>query len=420
VIRKVEVSCDAQKKTNGTAWLEAIDKVRTIFDPRALQQPRDTGRRPSRDSIVESPREPLPDSIVEDAPGISDGSTARRLLASSTLSSISGREIPGDRPELSGQTSIANNKLDFVVVTFPAEIEMLYLQLKSIEKFVDTETMGRLYIFWNSSTQKTSTYIRDVRAFIAGRSGLCDRTEFLFRDDIFGADDLFDSNGWRAQQALKIASSRFVREDFAVLLDTKNHFIRPVSYNDFISAEGKPYSHFVNYSRGITSFPIFLKNCCAYFEIPFDETFSRTAMPTTTPLTIKKSTLRAMLDLIEHREGMDILRAFFCSNDLKGTTEFLLYYAFILKGFGRARDVYDRSSPISVTFFSRSPKTEPAITALLRRLDDEDVKVLGIHRARFRRLSVEETKKFRSVWISAGLFADVDECNNFLSSMHAP
>jgi hypothetical protein len=46
--------------------------------------------------------------------------------------------------------------------------------------------------------------------------------------------------------------------------------------------------------------------------------------------------------------------------------------------------------------------------------------MLGIHRARFRRLGEEETKKFKSVWISAGLFADVDECNRFHSSMHAP
>jgi hypothetical protein len=51
---------------------------------------------------------------------------------------------------------------------------------------------------------------------------------------------------------------------------------------------------------------------------------------------------------------------------------------------------------------------------------DEDIKMLGIHRARFRRLGEEETKKFKSVWISAGLFADVDECNRFHSSMHAP
>jgi hypothetical protein len=69
---------------------------------------------------------------------------------------------------------------------------------------------------------------------------------------------------------------------------------------------------------------------------------------------------------------------------------------------------------------SRSPKSEPGIAALLRRLGDEDIKMLGIHRARFRRLGEEETKKFKSVWISAGLFADVDECNRFHSSMHAP
>jgi Family of unknown function (DUF6492) len=219
---------------------------------------------------------------------------------------------------------------------------------------------------------------------------------------------------------LKIASSKFFQEDFAVLLDTKNHFIRRVGYDDFISPEGRPYSHFVNYSRDTTSFPNFLRNGCAYFGVPFDESFSRAAMPTTTPLTMKKSILRGMLDHIEQRERTDILRAFFHSNDLKETTEFLLYYAFILKEFGRARNVYERSPPISATFFSRSPKSEPAITALLRRLDDDDIKALGIHRARFRRLSQEETEKFKSVWISAGLFADIDECNRFLSIMHAP
>jgi hypothetical protein len=334
-------------------WLEVTDNVRTFFDSRILQQPRDIGRVPPRDLIAGLPHKPLPDSIVvEDPLAISDASAARQLVASSGPTSISSCEISEARPELSGRTTKTNNKLDFVVVTFPAEIEMLYLQLKSIEKFVDTETMGRLYIFWNSSTQKTATYIRDARAFIAGLAGLRDRTEFLLRDDIFGADDLFDSDGWRAQQALKIASSRFVREDFAVVLDTKNHFIRRVNYDDFISPEGRPYSHFVNYSRSIISFPKFLKNCCIYFGIPFDEAFSRTGMPTFTPLTIKKSILRALLNLIEHREGTNILRAFFCSNDLKDTTEFLLYYAFILKEFGRARDVYDRSSPIAVTFFS--------------------------------------------------------------------
>jgi len=204
------------------------------------------------------------------------------------------------------------------------------------------------------------------------------------------------------------------------VLDTKNHFIRSVSYDDFISAEGKPHATFVNYTRGDPSFLQFLKNCCAYFETPCDVKSSRAGLPTTTPQTIKKSTMLAMLNLIENREGTDILRAFFFSDNLKDTTEFLLYYAFVLKEFGRTDEVYVQSPSIAVTFFSVSPTTTPGIIDRLRRLDSEKTKVLGIHRERFKRLGEEEKEKFRNVWISAGLFADAIECNRFLSIMHAP
>jgi len=394
---------------------------RTFFDSSLSQKQLDVGRPSSWRSNAGSLNEQLPDSIsAESSPRFSNVSTARHSPPSSSYPSASCCESSTPPDELSGQTSRINGKLDFVVVTFPGEIEMLNLQLKSIEKFVDKETMGRLYIFWNSNTGKTSTHIRDVRAYIADRPGLCNKTELLMRDDIFGRNDLFDSNGWRSQQALKIACSRFVREEFAVVLDTKNHFIRSVSYNDFISAKGRPYTHFVNYTRGDPAFLHFLKNSCAYFGTTCDAKSSRAGMPTTTPLTIKKSTMLAMLDLIEHRERTDILTAFFCSNDLKDTTEFLLYYAFVLKEFGRASEVYDQSSPIAVTFFSTSPKSAPGIIHLLRRLDGEEVKVLGIHRERFKRLGEQEKETFRNVWISAGLFADAVECNRFLSTMHAP
>ncbi len=395
---------------------------RTIFDSSALQKSPDIGSPSARSPNAGSSNELLPGSIAAAAsPGISNVPMARRQAPSSSAPPSTPHHESSASPDgRSGSTLGTNNKLDFVIVTFPVEIEMLYLQLKSIERFVDKGTMGRLYIFWNSSTAKTSTYIGDVRAYIAGRPGLRDKTEFLLRDDIFGPDDLFDSNGWRSQQALKIACSRFIREDFAVVLDTKNHFIRSVSYNDFISAEGRPYSHLVNYTRGDPSFLRFLKSCCAYFGTPFDVTLSRAGLPTTTPLTIKKSTMLAMLDLIERREGTDILRAFFSSNDLKETTEFLLYYAFVLKEFGNASNLYDRSSPMAATFFSVSPKNRPGIVDLLGRLDSEEIKVLGIHRKRFRRLGEEEKEKFREIWISSGLFADTVECNRFLAAMQAP
>lgn len=390
---------------------------RTIFDSSALHQSSDIVRDPSWRPSPEPSNADLPAQI---ASGGTPGNSHIPEGQSRIVNTFASRYDSNLGRDPTGQAAEAHQKLDFVIVTFPAEIEMLYLQLKSIEKFVDGDAIGQLYIFWNSSTKKTSTHIGQIRAFIADLPGLRDKTQFLLRDDLFGADDLFDSNGWRAQQALKIACSRFIREEFAVVLDTKNHFIRNVGYKDFISAEGRPYSHFVNYTRGDPTFLRFLKNCGSYFETQFDAASTRAGLPTTTPLTIKKSTMRAMLELIENREGTDILRAFFCASDLKDTTEFLLYYAFVLKEFGRASDAYERSSPIAATFFSVSPKNRPGIIGLLQRLDSEEIKVLGIHRERFRRLGEEEKEKFRNVWISAGLFADAIECDRFLSIMHAP
>jgi hypothetical protein len=150
--------------------------VRKLFDRSPLQQPWDFGCLPSREAIAELPREPSPDQIADDD----------MLGISSAPAPSRNHEIPETRSKRSGESPKANNKLVFVVVTFPQEIEMFYLQLKSVEKFVDTETMGKFYVFWNSGAQKTSAHIRDVRAFIAGRPGLRDRTELLLRDDIFG------------------------------------------------------------------------------------------------------------------------------------------------------------------------------------------------------------------------------------------
>jgi len=261
--------------------------------------------------------------------------------------------------------------LDVVTVVFNDELRLLKLQARSMGRYLDPTLVGSIYVIVNDRRPAV------VRAFFLEHilpeyGSLKHKVRFLLHDDVWQTRNR--RFGWQSQQALKLIAARQVKADSYLILDAKNHFVRPVQSDAFFAPDGRLRSHLY---LMVPKFQQAFAAACDLFGLPGDH--NGPCLPTTTPFLADRQLVTDMLQTIEARVGQPFEHYFM---QAKGRyTEFSLYSAFHLLSRGGFEATYERRNcPTATLFRGIRAKPDRVLDVLSRLEDDEEAYCMGVHR----------------------------------------
>jgi hypothetical protein len=312
--------------------------------------------------------------------------------------------------------------LDLVTVVFSRETDLLRRQARSIARFLSPEGLGRIRVIVNDRDEDAC--VAAVEALRPDYGALADRLEVVHPDALlalrprglgphrvgqwlrylatrhrplspFGRKGGWNGNrGWPVQQALKLAAARLGEGRFVLILDAKNHFIRPVSVASFVSPEGRArtYMNRPGDKQWDWIQPSF--RLMGVAPPPRDAP----SPPTVTPVCVSRAVLGECLDDLERRVGP--VEAFF-ARARQDETEFMLLYAHVVGRHGSWQAVFDPGLISPATIFLRS---DPAsIDRVVRQAESGEVEVFSVHGSRVATLEPEFRRRVEAIWAERGL-----------------
>lgn len=196
------------------------------------------------------------------------------------------------------------------------------------------------------------------------------------------------------QQALKLAIGRAANAPYILILDAKNHLVRPVVAASFIGARGRPRSALArrdaDQQRWIEASFRRMGMAPPSLETP--------APPSITPVCMQTQVLRDAVEAIERRIGP--IETFFARKRTR-ETEFMLLYAYVLGRYGSWEAVFDDGLVPPATIFRST--SDVKIRELLDRVERGDADFLSIHRSRIGKFDPEIQSRLEQVWQGRGL-----------------
>ncbi len=186
------------------------------------------------------------------------------------------------------------------------------------------------------------------------------------------------------------------RRRSCLILDAKNHLVRPVGIGSFVSADGRPRSFLVRpddkYHAWIAGSFVLLGGRPPPRDTPVP--------PTVTPVVISRALLRAALEEVEARVGP--CEAFF-ARSRADTSEFMLMHAYAALNGGGWDEVYAPGLTPPATI-ARS--TDAAgIDRVLSRVEAGEAEMLAIHAARLATFDPATRARIEAIWRERGLDA---------------
>ncbi len=295
-------------------------------------------------------------------------------------------------------------KPTLIVVGFSGELKLLELQARSILKYAPGAFEEIIYVINEKEENAFKAFFDDKIAAALGPVARIAR--IVSGGDVAKAP--LTRTDWRSQQSLKLLAAVFSSTRHILILDSKNHFVRPVTLSHFVGDDGRMlvFRYPLN-----PRFRAQFENACTYFgvnSLPADFL----ALPTVAPFMMCKESTMRLVELVEKRENQSF-HEYFCGN--KQFTEFYFYLAFLLSRPGQLDALYADSPRRHVTLF-RSMAIDPsAVAEQLSMLNDEAIRIFGVHRHVLERADPQIMDAVSKEWERFGLVADAQEATYFLT-----
>lgn len=279
-------------------------------------------------------------------------------------------------------------KMDLATVFYAGDTLLVQLQARSMARFMDPNAIGSIKLIENDDSNVISQQDRDK--IIKEYGSLSEKVEFISRAALGYKPT--DTRGWRTQQALKLAIGHRCEQDFVLLLDSKNHLIRPAGFETFVMPDLRVRQYFSRkYDPQQANW---LEQSWAYFGIK--QTYDDENLPSTiTPYPIQTQVLCDLTDEITKRDG-SVFDLMGCSSF--GGTEFYLLLAYVQSRFGDIRKIYDNSLPRPATLFASWPQKPQDIDMILTMAETGETDFFALHSKRRTALSADEWLRVKKLW----------------------
>ena len=279
--------------------------------------------------------------------------------------------------------------MDLATVFYSGDALLMQLQARSITRFMDPTAIGTIKLVENDTLGAITAEERNK--IIEQYGKLRDKVEFIPREDLGYLPT--DTRGWRTQQALKLAIGQKCEQNFLLLLDCKNHLIRPAGYETFVTPDGRSRQYFSR--KYDPQQAAWLENSWAYFGI--ERSYQGENLPSTiTPYPIQTQILRDLTNEIAKRDG-SIFELM--NRESFGGTEFYLLLAYVQWRFNNDIDqVYQNSMPRPATMFSSWPSKHGDIQHTIAQATQRKTDFFALHPGRKTLLTQEEWSEILTLW----------------------
>lgn len=286
-------------------------------------------------------------------------------------------------------------------VSFEDDLRLTVLQALSIDRLFRLDGLAEYVVVANGADN--TAWESEFRRHLDGR--ISDEMQSKLRiitpaDMPRGGSGL----GWYGQQVIKLALADVITTDSYLMLDGKNHFIRPSSISDFFH-EGLPITQVTPTSA---TWDKYVRASLVTMDALTDERVAQ-MMPTTTPYLMLTDEVSKTVARVEAKFGKELPDAIY---DTGGATEFFLYYAHLVS----AHDTLPyalRPSPTR-TLFTSWPQDHAKVLELVDDAASKDVPMFGLHRNRLPQLSPVQREAIKSLW-SRHLLRDWEDADWFLA-----
>ncbi|KRB37173.1 DUF6492 family protein [Microbacterium sp. Root180] len=264
--------------------------------------------------------------------------------------------------------------LTFVTITYRAEDTLLLLQARSLALYARPDDVAAVIVIDNGSPRMSR---RAQRRLLDAYGPLSDRVRIVRRSEL-GSD--VASSGWMSQQVMKLAAHRLVETPTYVLLDAKNHLIRPVAVSDFLAEDGRARTGFQSY----LSHPLLprLRHVLEYLEL--DQSAAGRFPPTSTPFVAHRDVVAALVDDIETSSGRPFATEFVRAD----LTEFPLYSAWLLRRDGGWDPTYVDDAIQAPTVWGGNA-SRSGVDHAIEQARESDAPAFGVHRRALHRMDLD-------------------------------
>jgi hypothetical protein len=262
--------------------------------------------------------------------------------------------------------------IDIVTVAFEDELDVLRLQARSLELFVNN--IDSIVVVVN---QDQACRV-DTRWW-----GIHQPKVTVMHRKVFG--NSWSPNGWVSQQALKLLATSQCASPWAVILDAKTIFVKDFTLDEIRPAVG-----------ALDIYPVF-EPSRAIANALFGVDLQQQLGPGGVPFVINTALTRDMIAWIQNKTGQDFAAWFQAQGRL---TEFILYSAWIQFRTGSLDSIYDTKinniSPVNLCH-SEVERFEQKIAEM------NTATTVSIHRNAWSRLTVNQQKQYENFLINRGI-----------------
>ena len=294
-------------------------------------------------------------------------------------------------------------EFDFATVIYKEELNILRAQARSFAVHLSPTMVRNIFLVINDFdlTADDLVEIVDLYGPLSARVRILDRA-------VVAPKMYAKTHGWWGQQIVKLRLCQHATSRYVIILDSKNHFIRPVSPDHFVTRDGRIMTSLVSYVNNAEDH---CRGSFAYFGM--DATpYIGALPPSITPITLRREIVLQMIEFIEKRANTNFEVEFLKHSN---TTEFILYYAFLIFCGRTIETEYVVVEPQVATLFLDKVRDENRFDSIMFQACRRSPIAFGIHRAAVRELTAHQIGRILELWKATGLHISEDESMRWLT-----
>jgi len=300
---------------------------------------------------------------------------------------------------------MAVESVTILTVVFDEEINLLALQARSLARFFELTSVDKIVIIINGK-QQLDVERRVHNIALQEYGTFSERVTIILADDVHRFRH--PEAGWQTQMALKLLAAPRVSTTWYLVLDAKNHFIRPASMRDFFADSGRALYTPDNF-RSLRGH--FL-NSAKFFGVAPEELIESFFSPCTPSMLHRQSVLNmneAVIGMTGKTTGELIVQF-----DVP-YTEFILYslYLYSVGGF---YSLYEPSFANTASIWQMDAIDDNSFANVLAQARNPATLLFSIHRLAREVLTHEQRRQIGDLWCDMGLVDDTDSAERFLST----
>lgn len=302
----------------------------------------------------------------------------------------------------------SSESLYLLTVSHTPEIAALRMQARSLSRFVHPSSVNSIVVICNEPLFEP--FHMRFEAEVLQEYGVhAQKVTLLHRDTLVRPAHW--RHGWRSQQMLKLLASRVLPDGWVLILDSKNHFVRPITAESYRAADGRLRT-WKSHHRG--HMEQFFRASLAAFDLPIEPHIDAW-IPTVTPMPVPIRDIRGCVDALYEKFGPGFHDDFLHSGCRM--TEFFLIAAYQFRTHGdlAARYAFE-TRPNSAILFKDKVVDLNRFGSVMFAASQPHTLSFAVHHAAFAALDDAQRGRIAEFWLSRGLISDIEEALPFLAS----